>query len=114
MPTEYSQWSSGDKHSGNSPWHTSLTRYICIGIIKQGDSRANDAEVELQKLVLNYSLVYGCMPGTGVKADTKMCKDVSEALLKGIGADMYTQFPHFMESIKGDDVNFEINSSATL
>ena len=69
---------------------------------------------ELTSLIMNYSLVYGCFPGTGVKADTKMCKDICEALLKGLGADMYSEFPHFMESIKGDDVNFEINSSTTL
>ena len=99
MPTEYSSWRSVDKHSGALPRHTFLTRYICIGIIKQGDSRANDAEVELQKLVLNYSLVYGCMPGTGVKADTKMCKDVSDALLKGLNEDMYAVFPFFIEGL---------------
>ena len=43
-----------------------------------------------------------------------MCKDVCEALIKGLNADMFSVFPHFMESLKGFDANFEMNSSATL
>ena len=43
-----------------------------------------------------------------------MCKDVSKALLDGLNAELFSEFPHFMESLKGNDVNFEINSSATL
>ena len=69
--------------------------------------------IELTDL-LNYSLVFGCSPGTGVKADTKMCKNVREALLNALNSDMFSVFPHFMESLKGDDANFEMNSSATL
>ena len=53
--------------------------------------------IELTDL-LNYSLVFGCAPGFGVKANTKMCKDVREALLNGLNTDMFSVFPHFMES----------------
>ena len=69
----------------------------------------DDLENEQEKK--NFALMFGCGPSVGVKADTKMCQDFSEALHQGLNCEMYSEFPLFMETVKARDANFELISS---
>ena len=63
-----------------------------------GNRGTNDGTENVYQTI-NFALMFGCAPSVGVRSDTKMCQDVSQALLEGLNDDMYSEFPLFMESV---------------
>ena len=63
---------------------------------------------------MSYALVFGCSPSTGVTAATRFMYDISQALIDGLTVDMTCTFPDVLESLQGQDNNFEMLTSSTL
>ena len=61
-----------------------------------------------------YTLVYGCPPGSGVAAETKMMYDISDAFLNGVDDNMICAFPELLDHLVGTDVNFELLVSSNI
>ena len=70
---------------------------------------------ELNKDLQNFSMVYGCRPGSGVRADTKMIEDVANTFAKQYDRDTLSAiFPRILDDLKGKDANFEMISLFAL
>ena len=63
---------------------------------------------------VSFALVFGCSPSTGVRADTQMLFDISKALIEGLTDEMTCTFPDVLDSLMGQDNNFELVTSSTL
>jgi len=63
---------------------------------------------------VNFAIVFGCPPSVGVRADTKMLFDISDALIDGLSAEMTCTFPDVIETLQGTDTNLELVTSSTL
>ena len=63
---------------------------------------------------MNFAIVFGCPPSVGVRADTKMLFDISDALIDGLSAEMTCTFPDVIETLQGTDANLELVTSSTL
>ena len=63
----------------------------------------------------NFAFVYGCRPSTGVKANTTMVKDIYYAFIEnGDKINFRVLLPNAFTYMSGNDVNFEIASSAKI
>ena len=64
----------------------------------------------------NFAFFFGCRTNENVKSDTKMIKDVADALLSEYDTnyDFSVEFPKVFESLAGSDANFEAITSSTL
>ena len=61
---------------------------------------------------LNFALFFGCKPDSGVKANTKMIRDVVKVMIHRINkVHFFVQLVECFEDLKGSDVNFEIVAS---
>ena len=58
--------------------------------------------------------MFGCGPNVGVKSDTKMCHDFSQALLDGLNDHKYVEFPDLIKSIEESDARFEVSMGGKL
>ena len=64
---------------------------------------------------MNFVFVYGCRPSTGVKANTTMVKDIYYAFIEnGDKINFRVLLPNAFTYMSGNDVNFEIVSSAKI
>ena len=63
---------------------------------------------------INFALIFGRGPSVGVRSDTKLCRDFSQAMLEGLNHDMYLDFPLFMESIRESNASLELITSSNL
>ena len=76
--------------------------------------RGVDAALEARQAEQYFSFGFGCTPGTGVSANTTMCRDICEAMLNALREDMTCIYPEAVEAIQGKDANFEFSNSSTL
>lgn len=96
------------------------SKLLKLEVPKGQDSHSEDShrgindDLENLRKLINFALMFGCGPSVGVRGDTKMCQDFSQAMLDGLNDHMYSEFPLFMESIRASDANFELITSATL
>ena len=75
----------------------------------RGDTAIADVKSE------NLILVFGCPPSVGVKANTKMCYDLANALDAGYEKARFTlQIPEVFELLEGRDNAFEMIQSNSL
>ena len=63
---------------------------------------------------VSFALIFGCPPSVGVKADTRMVYDISEALIDGKTDESTCTFPDVIETLQASDVNLELVTSSTL
>ena len=77
--------------------------------------RRGDSELLTRILSQNFACVFGCGPSIGVKADTKMVLDVTNAMLYNFNRDTLScDFPGVLDDLIGSDANFEVVASKTL
>ena len=66
-------------------------------------------------IMQHFALIYGCAPGLGVLANTKMIDDVTDALLHKYDKESLTcEFPSVFDDLAGSDTNFEMVASNTM
>jgi hypothetical protein len=64
---------------------------------------------------MSFAFVYGCRPSTGVKANTTMVKDIYYSFIEnGDRINFTVLLPNAFTYMSGNDVNFEIASSAKI
>ena len=58
---------------------------------------------------MNFMLLYGCPPATGVKSDTTMVYDIGKIFLEKINLPTLSLIiPQALEEVTGQDTSFEI------
>ena len=74
----------------------------------RGDAQSQSATVQ------NFVLVFGCRPGKGVKANTKMVKEFTKTMLEKYEMINFSlTFSEVFENLHSNDANFEMASSNT-
>ena len=63
----------------------------------------------------HFAFIYGCAPGLGVLAKTKMVYDITHALTHKYDQEtLICEFPTVFDDLKGSDTNFEMVASNTM
>ena len=58
---------------------------------------------------MNFMLLYGCPPATGVKSDTTMVYDIGKIFFEKIDlSNLSLIIPQALEEVTGQDASFEI------
>ena len=64
---------------------------------------------------INFLLLYGCQPATGVKSDTTMVYDIGKIFFNKTDiATLSLIIPQALEEVSGQDTSFEIAQSNTI
>ena len=61
----------------------------------------------------NFKLLFGCMPNTGIGANSQMIADYVHALEKAYDVNMVCKLTDALNAMLASDVNFELISSQT-
>ena len=85
-----------------------------------GQNEAPEEEVKTDKLrggntsllplraVINFVILYGAPPGSGIAAKSRICRDIRRSVFLGYSrADLTLIAPDFFAHLEGSDVNFE-------
>jgi hypothetical protein len=77
-------------------------------------TRGTNGSLDMLVKIINFALVFGCSPSVGINADSKFMKNACENIERSMNARMTVIFPDCLESMQGEDCNFELATSSTL
>ena len=106
------------KHGVDQKYHE-LTSVLLVDIDPEhttapAKTRGTSSYLDMIRSMINFALVFGCSPSHGINVDSKFMQNACESIERSMTAQMTVTFPDCLDSMQGDDCNFELASSSTL
>ena len=117
MKNYFIKFNKSIKH-GVDPKYHKLTSLLLVDEPEQATAapktRGTNGSLDMLVKIINFALVFGCSPSVGINADSKFMKNACENIERSMNARMTVIFPDCLESMQGEDCNFELATSSTL